>query len=115
LPDRKRKWSLKGKKKAQEAEIKIREFTNCYAVYKPIKHKHCPMCGHVPTVEERETEYTQDKDTELEEVNKDDFEITLDFRKPEDCTSLQELQDLAKAKKYKSGWAWFQAKRLKLI
>ena len=115
LPDMQRQWSLKGKKKVQEAEIKIRECTNCFAVYEPTKHKHCPLCGHVEEVDVRETEYSQDKNAELEEVTKDDFEVTLDFRTPEDCNSLQELQDLAKAKKYKPGWAWFQAKRLKLI
>lgn len=115
LPNTEHEWSLKGSKKTQEAEIKIRECENCYAVYEPSKHDRCPICGHVPVIEEKEKEYEEEKDTELKEITSDDFELTLDFRKPEDCKSLQELQDLAKAKQYKPGWAWFQAKRLKLI
>ena len=115
LPNTEHEWSLKGSKKAQEAELKIRECENCYAVYEPSKHDCCPMCGHVPVVEEKEKEYEEEKDAELKEITSDDFELTLDFRKPEDCKSLRELQDLAKAKNYKPGWAWHQAKRLQII
>ena len=115
LPDAERKWSLKGRKKSEETEIKIKECPNCFAAYEPSKQTVCPMCGFKPVVEERESEMEVDKQAELKQVTHEDFTITMDFREPEDCGSLQELQDLAKAKKYKPGWAWFQAKRLGII
>lgn len=115
LPDMKRQWTLKGKRKAEETEIKVKECENCFAVFDPKQHKACPECGFVPEVEEKKQEYEVDAETTLEEVTKDDFEVTLDFREPEDCSSLQELQDLAKARNFKPGWAWYQAKRLQII
>ena len=113
LPDMDRDWSLEGKKKTEKgpAEVPIRECTNCFAVYSP-KEKQCPMCGHVPEVKEQ-VEYEVDESAELEEV--DEQEIILDFREPKDCKDMKELYELAKARNYKPGWAYYQGKLLGYI
>ena len=64
-------------------------------------------------MQERESDMDVDTSTELEEIDKESF--TLDFRKPEDCKSMKELSELAKARGYKPGWAYFQAKRLNIL
>lgn len=116
LPDMKRQWSLQGKKKLDEAEIKIRECINCYGVYDPFKNKLCPHCGFAPTVEQREQESMEtDKEAILEEVTKEDFNVTLDFREPSDCKTFQDLKDLGKSRGYKSQWAYFRAKAMGLL
>jgi superfamily II DNA or RNA helicase len=114
LPDDERKWSLKGKKKSSgEAEIKIKQCENCYAVYPP-KEKACPECGHKPEVKEVK-KYEIDELAELEEVNKNTLKVKLDFREPEDCESMRELYDLAKNRGYKRGWAFYRGKAMGLI
>src|SRR5690625_2002658 len=95
LPDMDRQWSLKGIKKSEsEAEIKVKECTNCFTVYKSIENK-CPECGHVPEVEETKG-YEVDESAELEELNEEDLEVTLDFREPSDCKNMAELIELGK-------------------
>jgi superfamily II DNA or RNA helicase len=114
LPDEKRQWSLEGKKKSNSGpEIKIKECEICYAVY-PSDEKECPMCGHVPEVV-RVNKKEHDEDFELQEVTKDDFKVTLDFREPSDCKSMAELYELAKSRGYKRGWAYHQGKLLGFI
>ena len=111
LPDTQRQWSLEGSKKtSSETIIKIRECVNCFAVYPPNEDK-CPMCGHVPKVEERESEYEVDESAELQEVTEEEKQvIELNFKTPEECETVQELYDYAKANNYKPGWAFYQAK-----
>lgn len=41
--------------------------------------------------------------------------IVLDYTTPEECGTLTELQAYAKNHGYKSGWAYYQAKRRKII
>lgn len=113
LPDMEREWSLEGKKKSEigPAEVPIKECTNCYAVYSP-EEEACPMCGHVPEVKEQK-DYEVDESAVLEEV--DEEAIVLNFKEPEECKSMKELYDLAKARGYKPGWAYFQGKALGFI
>jgi superfamily II DNA or RNA helicase len=114
LPDMEREWSLEGKKQTKgKAEVPIRECTNCFAVYPP-DEKACPECGHVPEVKEQKG-YEVDEAAEVEEVDESELEVTLDFRKPEDCKSMKELYELAKNRSYKPGWAYYQGKRLGFI
>ncbi|MEH7220513.1 DEAD/DEAH box helicase [Bacillus toyonensis] len=114
LPDQKRYWSLSSKKKLiSEAEIKIKQCTNCFAVY-PSRSKECPECRHKPEIQQV-TEYERDKDATLEEVTKEDVHITLDFREPSDCKNMKELYELAKHRNYKRGWAYYQGKQLGFI
>lgn len=114
LPDMKRKWSLEGKKKqSQENETSVRQCEQCFAAYDPKEHENCPLCGYKPEVQERQSDMAIDDSTELQEIDKDDF--TLDFREPEDCSTMKELSELAKSRGYKPGWAYFQAKRLDIL
>ncbi len=113
LPDMKRTWELNPKKSGKrENEIKIRECISCFAAYPP-EETACPICGHVPEVEQKETEYEKDELAELQEVTKEDF--VLDFREPSDCKSMGELYELAKHRNYKPGWAYHQGKLLGLL
>lgn len=73
--------------------------------------KVCPSCGWKPEKQVREVEEMENE--ELVEVESQPF--YLDFREPEDCNSLAELQELARNRGYKSGWAYYQAKRMHLI
>ena len=113
LPDMEREWSLEGKKKSEigPVEVPIKECTNCFAVFPPTE-KECPMCGHVPEVKEQK-DYEVDESAVLEEV--DEEAIVLNFKEPEECKSMKELYDLAKARGYKPGWAYFQGKALGFI
>lgn len=114
LPDAKRQWSLKAKKTSGgKAEVKIKQCANCFAVY-PQEEKVCTECGYAPVVKPA-TEYEVDRLAALEEVTKEDIEVTLDFREPEECKSMSELYDLAKNRRYKRGWAYHQGKLLGLL
>lgn len=113
LPDMKRTWELNPKKSGKrENEIKIRECISCFAAYPP-EETACPICGHVPEIEQKDTEYEKDETAELQEVTKEDF--VLDFREPSDCETMGELYELAKHRNYKPGWAYHQGKLLGLL
>ena len=114
FPDMERSWDLEGKKKSkQENTVIVRECVNCYAVF-PGGMIICPECGHEHKVEREETDYEIDADAELEEIDESDL-ITLDFREPQDCTTMGELYELAKHRGFKPGWAFYQGKNLGLI
>lgn len=110
LPDMKREWSLKGKKTSEAPETIVRQCEQCYAVYNPHDNDVCPSCGYKPPVEERDVDMQVDRDAELKEVTKDDFKVTLNFKEPKDCKNMQELYELAEARGYKKGWAFYQGK-----
>lgn len=112
LPDEKREWSLKGKKSSSNgtATIKIKQCENCYSVYSS-ELKQCPECGFSPPVKVAK-EYDVDEAAELEQVEKGEFEVKLDFREPSDCKDMKELYELAKNRGYKRGWAYHQGKLL---
>lgn len=114
LPDDKRYWSLTSKKTStSKAEVKIKQCISCFAVYQ-MDLKECPECGYKPIVE-RVVEYEVDKTATLEEISKEDVQVILDFREPSDCKTMGELFELAKHRKYKRGWAFYQGKLLGLI
>jgi len=60
----------------------------------------------------RTNEKEHDETAELQEVQKGDISIKMDFREPRDCKNIQELYDLAKNRGYKKGWAYHQAKMM---
>lgn len=72
LPDDDREWSLEGKekgsrKKAADDEVKIKQCTHCYAVFRP-GPTECPHCGqHVAGGGQRELEVVEG---ELQKVDK---------------------------------------------
>ena len=109
LPDADREWSLEPKvtKKKEEPEIKIRQCPECFYTheYAPA----CPHCGFVYPIKERTLD--EIKEARLEQITG----IVLDYSTPEECGTLQELQAYGKARGYKPGWAWYQAKRRAII
>ena len=113
-PDMDRVWSLespkKRKKTADEDGFGIKQCPSCFYVYDK-KEPFCPNCGFKPV--RSETEMAVIQDVQLVEV--ESKPMVLDYREPSDCHSLQELQDLAKNRGYKSGWAWHQARRLGIL
>ena len=115
FPDMERSWDLEGKKKSkQENTVIVRECVNCYAVF-PGGMIICPECGHEHKVEREETDYEVDETAVLEEVKADD--IVLDFREPEDCTSMKELIELGENRGYKNpkGWAYYVGKSIGFV
>jgi len=111
-PDMEREWDLKGKKKKQELDIKIKQCLNCFAVYDP-KESKCPLCGYAPKVEEKETQYEYDEAAELEKIDTDNFVFKLEHPKatpPEECTSYAGLLEYAKEVGRKPAWAAIQAR-----
>lgn len=114
LPDMKREWSLKVKKKSKGNEVHIKECINCFGVYKS-ELTECPLCGFKPVVKQSESEYELDESATLEEVNKEEFKMTLNFKEPKDCKNMKEMYELAKSNGYKRGWAYHQGKLLGLL
>lgn len=114
LPDSKREWSLKAKKTGEGNKVFVKQCENCFAAYQA-ELKECPLCGFKPTVKKSETEYELDESATLEEVNKEEFKIRLDFREPKDCKDMKEMYELAKNRGYKRGWAFHQGKLLGLL
>lgn len=121
LPDTPRQWSLEGrpKKKRQNntKSIPVKTCPNCFAVV-PTQCHVCPQCG-------REIKYDADgmeidESAQLEKVG--EFKMTTDYSnvkfgkmKPEDADNVEDLYKIAKARHYKPGWAYMQAKRLEML
>lgn len=114
LPDMKREWSLKVKKKSAENEVSIKQCLNCFAAYKS-DLKECPLCGFKPIIKQSESEYEIDESATLEEINQEEFKMTLNFKEPKDCKDMKEMYELAKSNGYKRGWAYHQGKLLGLL
>lgn len=115
LPDTPRTWSLEGrpKKKSESGGTAIRTCPHCFAVI-PAAYSTCPICGYVIGVENKEMKV--DKNVKVEKIGKD-FHFKTDYEqvrysqmKPQDATSYRDLQKIGKARGYKPGWAFFQAK-----
>lgn len=113
LPNYPHEWSLnvKKNKSTKENMVMVKTCKECLYTWEAKGNSNkCPNCGHIEEVEMKEMDI--DETAELEELN---TAITLDFREPEDCKNMKELYELAKNKKYKPGWAYFQGKRLGFI
>lgn len=116
LPDDDREWSLENKyqkpKRFQEdGELKIKQCQNCFGVFEAGTNT-CPHCGFEVKLVKEELENI--KEIELQEIKrekkKEAEKVVLDFRSPEDCNSLEELQAYARNMNYKNGWIYYQAK-----
>lgn len=117
MPDDDREWSLekkpKGEARKQEAADKgVKLCPECFCAFKtppPGEEVRCPMCGYL--FEKKSRTIEEDKDMELVKIEG----FKLDLRTPADCHTYAELLEYAKAKGYKAGWAWYQAKMRGLI
>ena len=116
LPDTPRTWSLEGrdkKKKASGSDVPIRTCPHCFAVISAA-YSICPICGYEIGVENKELKV--DKTVKVEKIGKG-FHFKTDYEKvryskmdPKDATSFRDLQKIGKARGYKPGWSFFQAK-----
>lgn len=118
LPDTPRGWTLKGRPKKQSnsggSSVPIQTCANCFAVI-PAGYSICPICGHEIEVERKEMKV--DKSAKVEHITKD-FKFKTDYQEikyakmqPKEAKSFRDLQLIAKARKYKPGWAFFQGKQ----
>ncbi|MCT3552424.1 DEAD/DEAH box helicase [Lentilactobacillus buchneri] len=121
LPDTPRQWSLEGrpKKKRQNntKSIPVKTCPNCFAVV-PTQCRVCPQCGNEIKYDADGMEI--DETASIEKVG--EFKLTTDYRnvkygkmKPEDADNVEDLYKIAKARHYKPGWAYMQAKRLEML
>lgn len=104
LPDDDREWTLEGvkkkKKKSDEGpDIQIRQCPKCYVVHRPAPV--CPTCGHVYEIKARKVE---EEDGELVKF---DAEKLKKRREIGMAKSLEDLEEIARRRGYKSGWANF--------
>lgn len=117
LPDTPRAWSLEGRDKKKKAggnsSIAIRTCPHCFAVISAA-YSICPICGVEIGVENKELKV--DKSAKVEKIGKD-FHFKTDYEKVrysqmkiEDATSFRDLQKIGKARGYKPGWSFYQAK-----
>lgn len=114
MPDDDREWTLEKKPKKtaaprEENKVKIVTCPECYRVFEPNELRRCPWCGAVLPVKERDI--AERPQVELKKIEG----FSLNFKRPEDCKSLAELQEYAKTHGYKPGWAYYQAKNRGLI
>lgn len=116
LPDTPRQWSLTGRPKKKgnnTSALPIRTCPHCWAVI-PAQCKVCPQCGEEIPIDNEGMD-TQDN-VELEKVG--EFKMTTDYQnnqygkmKPDDADNVEDLYKIAKARGYKPGWAYMNAKR----
>lgn len=116
LPDTPRIWSLESRDKKKSngsSSVAIRTCPHCFAVISAA-YSICPICGVEIGVENKELKV--DKSVKVEKIGKN-FHFKTDYEKvrysqmkPEDATSFRDLQKIGKARGYKPGWSFFQAK-----
>lgn len=109
LRDRKRKK----RRKANSMSQPIKTCPTCYAVI-PAQCKTCPVCGAEIPVEN--SEMKEERDAKIVKI--DQFKFITDYKKtryaqmkPGDAKTVEDLYEIAKARGYKPGWAYVQAKK----
>jgi len=116
-PNVERNWSLEGrtKRKGKLREPELDKYTTCKVCSCVFlkEDKICPQCGNEFELE-KQSDLEVDRKSELEKIDTAHFEMTTNYvvtKKPEQLTSVAELQAYAKAKGYKPGWVFFQQKQ----
>jgi len=111
LPDTPRKWDLKGREKKKtntgSDAAPIKQCPDCMAIV----HAAAQICecGHEFT---EESKGIKTEAAELVEITKD-FTFETNYivtKKVEDLNTMEELKAYQKAKGYKNGWVYYQAK-----
>lgn len=102
LPDMEREWTLEPKppKANKKNSVSVRQCTECFFTHEPAPV--CPNCGHVYELTQREIKEKQE--AELKKV-------VAGYTVPSECKNVKELYAYAKARNYKAGWAYYQAKQ----
>lgn len=107
-PDTVREWTLdpkKGSNNTVQDENPVKQCLECFYTVER-NTKVCPECGFEFKAEEKEVEQVE---SDLVEIGS--FEgFTTNYKEPKDCKNMTELYQLAKARGFKPGWAWYQGK-----
>ena len=119
LPNTPHKWTLADREKKKKStnttvDTPIKQCAFCFAVI-PAQSKSCPLCGH--EIEVVQSEIKVDETAHIEKIE-NNFRLQADYivtKKPQELNSYDELKAYAKAKGYKQGWIYFQAKNKGLI
>lgn len=108
MPQEDRDWSLDGierhKKAANDNEPIVKQCSKCYAVFTPAPA--CPQCGHVEETKARKIEVTDGTLSEITEAQAAALKLE---RKREigQARTLEALEEVARRRGYKPGWARF--------
>ncbi|MBR7928404.1 DEAD/DEAH box helicase [Aerococcaceae bacterium zg-ZUI334] len=119
FPDMEREWTLDKKKKQKRQVVDaypIWECDKCLMVFAKdtIKDNICPNCGCVKEVQQ-ENKKEIDTTVELQKLERSNAEKEFYKRRNwRKAKSYSELKKIADANGYKSSWAAFKAKELKL-
>lgn len=116
LPDTPRKWTLeqrerKGNKKTDSDAIPIKQCPQCMSVM--LSSISICECGH-EFIAERNMEI---EEAELVEITKD-FTLQANYivtKSVDELSTMEELKAYRKAKNYKPGWVYYQAKLKNII
>lgn len=116
LPDTPRKWTLeererKGNKKTDSDAIPIKQCPQCMSVM--LSSISICECGH-EFIAERNMEV---EEAELVEITKD-FTLQTNYivtKSVDELSTMEELKAYRKAKGYKPGWVYYQAKLKNII
>lgn len=116
LPDTPRKWTLeererKGNKKTDSDAIPIKQCPQCMSVM--LSSISICECGHEFIVERN----MEVEEAELVEITKD-FTLQANYivtKSVDELSTMEELKAYRKAKGYKPGWVYYQAKLKNII
>ena len=119
LPNDSRPWSLteampatNTQKMTDQGDFIIRTCQACYAVYEHTLNA-CPVCSAEYETTARELE--KKEEIELVEINKKERIMQINYLNSrqaiEDASNFYDLVEIAKAREYKPGWAYYQAKQ----
>lgn len=118
LPLSPHNWSLKDRKrkkrrKANAMSQPIKTCPTCYAVI-PAQSKTCPVCGAEIPIEN--SGMKEERDAKIVKI--DQFKFITDYEnvkyaqmKPSEAKTVEDLFAIEKARHYKHGWAYNQAKK----
>ncbi len=118
LPDADRQWTLEGRPKQekntkQDDKEKTIQCDKCFRVFPAVvKGKRvmiCPYCDNLLVSSRRDIK--EEKQAVLQKIEG----FVLSYDSPDQCNSYSELLSYAKKKGYKSGWAYYQAKKRGMI
>ena len=108
LPDADRVWTLADKPRRPggqaPAALRVRQCPQCYYTFQPQGQAVCPACGAALPHPRRMVR--EDADSRLTRIQ--GFVVRYDS--PADCRNVSELSAYARARGYKPGWAWRQAR-----
>lgn len=110
LPDTPREWSLETKPKTSTTNVRSQMCINCLTVSETIKNP-CQHCGYVKEVKENKLDVI-DEDFEYRDIKKIKTEYIPELSQ---VRNIEDLKKIQKAKKYKPGWVYHQAKLRKFL